>query len=69
MDWYNGVSLLEYPEEVEVNTDTDTNSRFQVQYVIRPQNMKYFADSYENNEQGESRLMSYMIIVVMPGKY
>lgn len=53
MDWYNGVSLLEYLEEVEVNTDTDTNSRFQVQYVIRPQNMKYFADSYENNEQGE----------------
>ncbi|AMR41586.1 GTP-binding protein [Elizabethkingia anophelis] len=53
MDWYNGISLLEYLEEVEVNTDTDTNSRFQVQYVIRPQNMKYFADSYENNEQGE----------------
>lgn len=53
MDWYNGVSLLEYLEEVEVNTDIDTNSRFQVQYVIRPQNMKYFADSYENNEQGE----------------
>ena len=45
--------MLEYLEEVEVNTDTDTNSRFQVQYVIRPQNMKYFADSYENNEQGE----------------
>ncbi|KUY17024.1 sulfate adenylyltransferase [Elizabethkingia miricola] len=36
-DWYNGVSLLEYLEEVQVNTDTDTNSRFQVQYVIRPQ--------------------------------
>ncbi|MCT3920640.1 GTP-binding protein [Elizabethkingia anophelis] len=53
MDWYNGISLLEYLEEVEVNTDTNTNSRFQVQYVIRPQNMKYFADSYENNEQGE----------------
>ncbi|MEW7306364.1 GTP-binding protein [Elizabethkingia anophelis] len=53
MDWYNGISLLEYLEEVEVNTDTDINSRFQVQYVIRPQNMKYFADSYENNEQGE----------------
>ncbi|CAM3552583.1 sulfate adenylyltransferase subunit 1 [Elizabethkingia occulta] len=52
-DWYNGVSLLEYLEEVQVNTDTDTNSRFQVQYVIRPQNMKYFADSYENNEQEE----------------
>ncbi|MCT3947053.1 GTP-binding protein [Elizabethkingia anophelis] len=53
MDWYNGISLLEYLEEVEVNTYTDINSRFQVQYVIRPQNMKYFADSYENNEQGE----------------
>ena len=36
-DWYNGVSLLEYLEEVEVNIDTDTHSRFQVQYVIRPQ--------------------------------
>ncbi len=36
-DWYSGVSLLEYLEEVQVNTDTDTNSRFQVQYVIRPQ--------------------------------
>lgn len=36
-DWYSGVSLLEYLEEVQVNTNTDTNSRFQVQYVIRPQ--------------------------------
>ncbi|PUB28570.1 sulfate adenylyltransferase subunit 1 [Elizabethkingia sp. YR214] len=36
-DWYSGVSLLEYLEEVQVNIDTDTNSRFQVQYVIRPQ--------------------------------
>ncbi|MDX8573058.1 MULTISPECIES: sulfate adenylyltransferase subunit 1 [Elizabethkingia] len=36
-DWYSGVSLLEYLEEVQVNTDTDTNNRFQVQYVIRPQ--------------------------------
>ncbi|WP_407483399.1 sulfate adenylyltransferase subunit 1 [Elizabethkingia meningoseptica] len=55
-DWYNGVSLLEYLEEVEVNIDTDTNSRFQVQYVIRPQNMKYFADSYQDNKQEERQL-------------
>jgi len=37
-DWYKGSSLLDYLENVEVSEDIDTeNSRFQVQYVIRPQ--------------------------------
>lgn len=36
--WYQGPSLLDYLETVEVNDDIDTDdARFQVQYVIRPQ--------------------------------
>ncbi|NAW50451.1 GTP-binding protein [Elizabethkingia argentiflava] len=36
--WYKGVSLLEYLEDVEVKSQSDTSeNRFQVQYVIRPQ--------------------------------
>lgn len=36
--WYKGVSLLDFLENVAVDDDTDyENSRFQVQYVIRPQ--------------------------------
>ncbi|RKS98208.1 sulfate adenylyltransferase subunit 1 [Chryseobacterium defluvii] len=36
-DWYQGPSLLEYLENVELNEDSDNGNRFQVQYVIRPQ--------------------------------
>lgn len=36
--WYEGKALLQHLEEVEVNSDVNlNNSRFQVQYVIRPQ--------------------------------
>lgn len=36
--WYDGKALLQHLEEVEVDTDVNLdNSRFQVQYVIRPQ--------------------------------
>lgn len=36
--WYEGKPLLQHLEEVEVNSDINLdNSRFQVQYVIRPQ--------------------------------
>ena len=36
--WYEGESLLQYLEEVEVAQDTNyTDARFPVQYVIRPQ--------------------------------
>ncbi len=38
MDWYEGKPLLEFLEEVEVdNAFNLTDTRFQVQYVIRPQ--------------------------------
>jgi sulfate adenylyltransferase subunit 1 len=38
MDWYEGNSLLDLLEEVEIENDINlTNSRFQVQFVIRPQ--------------------------------
>ena len=38
MDWYEGKSLLDLLEEVEIENDINlTNSRFQVQFVIRPQ--------------------------------
>ncbi|MBI2731637.1 MAG: 50S ribosome-binding GTPase [Sphingobacteriales bacterium] len=38
INWYDGKALLQHLEEVEVNTDVNlNNSRFQVQYVIRPQ--------------------------------
>jgi len=38
MDWYDGESLLDLLEEVEIENDLNlTNSRFQVQFVIRPQ--------------------------------
>lgn len=38
MGWYNGPSLLEFLEDVEVSEDIDyENPRFQVQFVIRPQ--------------------------------
>lgn len=36
-DWYEGSSLLEYLEEVTLNEEKNSGSRFQVQYVIRPQ--------------------------------
>lgn len=36
--WYDGKALLQHLEEVEVDSDVNlNNSRFQVQYVIRPQ--------------------------------
>lgn len=38
MDWYSGPSLFEYLETVQVKRNVSGNeSRFQVQYVIRPQ--------------------------------
>ena len=38
MTWYEGNCLLEFLEEVKVESDINLeNSRFQVQYVIRPQ--------------------------------
>lgn len=38
MPWYNGKSILQHLEEVEIDNDTNlTDARFQVQYVIRPQ--------------------------------
>ena len=38
MDWYQGPSLLDYLENVDVTNDFSTdNFRFQVQYVVRPQ--------------------------------
>ncbi|UWX59806.1 GTP-binding protein [Chryseobacterium oranimense] len=36
-DWYKGSSLLEYLEEVVIDREQNSGSRFQVQYVIRPQ--------------------------------
>ena len=39
LSWYDGAPLLQYLEEIEIERDTNLNdSRFQVQYVIRPQN-------------------------------
>jgi sulfate adenylyltransferase subunit 1 len=36
--WYEGKALLEYLEEVKIDNDINhTDTRFQVQYVIRPQ--------------------------------
>ena len=36
--WFEGTSLLEFLENIELNNDVDyENARFQVQYVIRPQ--------------------------------
>lgn len=38
MKWFKGKSLLEYLENVDISTkNTFTQTRFQVQYVIRPQ--------------------------------
>jgi sulfate adenylyltransferase subunit 1 len=38
MDWYEGGSLLEFLEQVEIDNDTNHDTaRFQVQFVIRPQ--------------------------------
>lgn len=37
MPWYTGVSLLEHLEQVQVETEQTDVSRFQVQYVLRPQ--------------------------------
>ncbi|WP_160137855.1 sulfate adenylyltransferase subunit 1 [Chryseobacterium sp. c4a] len=36
-DWYQGTSLLEYLENVTLSEESNSGSRFQVQYVIRPQ--------------------------------
>lgn len=36
-EWYKGSSLLEYLEEVQLDQEHNKGSRFQVQYVIRPQ--------------------------------
>lgn len=35
--WYKGSSLLEYLEKVQIDHEQNSGSRFQVQYVIRPQ--------------------------------
>ena len=41
IDWYEGIPLLEFLEEVKLNNDINyTDARFQVQYVIRPQTEK-----------------------------
>lgn len=36
-EWYEGNSFLEYLEEVTLHEEKNNGSRFQVQYVIRPQ--------------------------------
>ncbi|REC45497.1 sulfate adenylyltransferase subunit 1 [Chryseobacterium pennipullorum] len=36
-EWYAGTSLLEYLEQVTLHEEKNNGSRFQVQYVIRPQ--------------------------------
>ncbi|WBV61237.1 GTP-binding protein [Chryseobacterium camelliae] len=36
-DWYQGSSLLKYLENVKLHDEFGSGSRFQVQYVIRPQ--------------------------------
>lgn len=36
-NWYEGSSLLEYLENVELDEESENGNRFQVQYVIRPQ--------------------------------
>lgn len=42
MPWYQGKTLLKHLEEVEVQADENLDeSRFQVQYVIRPQSEEY----------------------------
>ncbi len=41
INWYEGSTLLEFLEKVEINHDRNlTDARFQVQYVIRPQTEK-----------------------------
>ena len=38
INWYNGKSLLEFLEDVEIDNDINhSDARFQVQFVIRPQ--------------------------------
>lgn len=39
--WYNGKSLLETLEEIEIQSTENLASRFQVQWVIRPKDEKY----------------------------
>lgn len=41
IDWYNGPTLLEYLENVEVEKNIGNTWRFPVQYVIRPQSSAY----------------------------
>jgi len=42
MDWYDGPTLLELLETIDITTDADfVNKRFPVQYVIRPQRTEY----------------------------
>lgn len=39
--WYNGITLLEYLENVEIDENQNAPSRFNVQYVIRPQSDEF----------------------------
>ncbi len=39
--WYNGPTLLEYLESVEIATEKNTPARFNVQYVVRPQSDEF----------------------------
>ncbi|MBK7129525.1 MAG: 50S ribosome-binding GTPase [Crocinitomicaceae bacterium] len=39
--WFTGVTLLEYLESVQVETELDVPARFNVQYVIRPQSDEF----------------------------
>lgn len=42
MPWYKGKNLLQHLEEITISSDVNLElSRFQVQYVIRPQDDKY----------------------------
>lgn len=41
MDWYQGETLLNYLEAVQVDDDQPTDFRFNVQYVIRPQSDEF----------------------------
>ncbi len=41
MNWYKGPSLLEFLENIEISKNKNSLSRFQVQYVIRPQTNEF----------------------------
>lgn len=68
MDWYDGPTLLEYLETIEINEHHNKNWRFPVQWVIRPQSEE-LPDyrGYAGRIMGEGLAVGQQVVVLPSG--